>query len=162
MYIPINGIVHNLWHDMTHMPIGCWLGRCSVYLTKIQIHDNYRSQARPVTVIGYSSRSHYCGHSVVITRVSLPSLYTSSSLSQEKRSTSMTHLKQRLSMTRLKERLSMTHLKQRLSMTRLKQRLSFNRETVLIKADATWASHNRLGPTSQGLKSWSYHWWLGS
>ena len=31
---------------MTHMLIGCWLGRCSVYLPKIQMCDNYRSHGK--------------------------------------------------------------------------------------------------------------------
>ena len=40
--------------------------------------------ARPVTISGCLSRSHYCGHHVVLTRVSLPSLYTVSISNQGK------------------------------------------------------------------------------
>ena len=46
MYILINVLVHNLWHDMIYMLIGCWLGRCSVYLHKILIYDTYRSHGK--------------------------------------------------------------------------------------------------------------------
>ena len=39
-------IVYNLLLHLTHMLIGCWLGRCCVYLLKIQILDNYSSHGK--------------------------------------------------------------------------------------------------------------------
>ena len=70
---------------MTHMLICIDFGDALfTYLKSNFIITDH--MARPLTVIGCFSRLRYCGQSVVLTRVPLPSLYTAAISNQEKRS----------------------------------------------------------------------------